>query len=574
MINWFWQGKLKKVLLTWLLIISVIPSAITFFIYQNTANNTIAGNVIQHLELFSNEKEQFINYWFTEKQNFIRYLAKSPAIDTADLNRIQDFLEYSIQYSDEYIVLAYVDSKGFIRAGTGGKDVDVRDRPYFNEGVKGRESISDILTGRLSGEPTIIISSPIMKNGKFNGLVVGSVPLSTITKIMESHRIGATGETILIDKQGLMLTESRFTNELIDKGIIKARTALNLELDSPLSQAARQGKPGSGEFIDYRGEKVFAYFHWLPDRQWALIAKQDKKEAMEAGGQKGVRLALATGGSSILLFLILGTLLAGKLADSVKLVAQAAEEIAAGKLDKKIDVNSSYEVRLLAASFNKMSASLSKSYEKLNAYNEEMVAANEELIATNEELSITNLALEKSSMTDQLTGLYNRHFLVDRATREFERALAGNYPISVIVLDIDNFKNVNDTHGHKVGDQVLQQLAEILLEQTRPGDVVARYGGEEFLVMLPNSSLEVGIEVAERLRLKVESNKFKTNNGEINTTISLGVSRFTGESQFAPEELMDKIFIAADLCLYQAKNNGRNQVAGEACGEKNARQER
>lgn len=161
------------------------------------------------------------------------------------------------------------------------------------------------------------------------------------------------------------------------------------------------------------------------------------------------------------------------------------------------------------------------------------------------------------AITDGLTGLYNRRYLDTHLENTVRQALANSKPMSVMIMDMDHFKQVNDTYGHNVGDEVLKHLAEIIIRSTRSADLAARYGGEEFVILMPETNTEPAMDVAERIRKTVESTDMRVSHqvGSIKKTISIGVATLNpfGDS---PTDLMKR----ADAALYQAKNSGRNQV--------------
>jgi len=178
-------------------------------------------------------------------------------------------------------------------------------------------------------------------------------------------------------------------------------------------------------------------------------------------------------------------------------------------------------------------------------------------ISTSLKLYFKNLEKElklhiKRSNTDPLTGLYNR-FILETLDRQL-KAFPKNYTYSLIMLDIDFFKKINDTHGHLVGDKILSTLGKIIKKLSRENDITIRYGGEEFLIFLPQIKMEQAIEIAERLRKEVENIKLNINGKEIKFTISLGVTEGT-----AQEDLMS-VINKADQALYLAKRKGRNRV--------------
>lgn len=160
------------------------------------------------------------------------------------------------------------------------------------------------------------------------------------------------------------------------------------------------------------------------------------------------------------------------------------------------------------------------------------------------------------AITDGLTGLYNRHYLNAHLDNTVTQSIKNNKPLSLMIMDMDHFKAVNDTYGHDAGDMVLKQLSEIIIKTVRSADLAARFGGEEFVVLMPETDRKQGMDAAERLRKIVESTKFKiSNSGEcINKTISIGVS-FLDELGDSGQALLKR----ADEALYKAKNGGRNR---------------
>jgi len=165
------------------------------------------------------------------------------------------------------------------------------------------------------------------------------------------------------------------------------------------------------------------------------------------------------------------------------------------------------------------------------------------------------------AVTDALTGLNNRRYLDNHLNVLFNRSMARGKPLSVLITDIDRFKQVNDTYGHDAGDEVLKEFANRIRSTVRGADLACRYGGEEFVIVMPDTSPEVAAAVAERLRASVESSGFtlKSTGEELKITASFGIaSRLS--SVLTPDQLMKQ----ADLALYEAKNTGRNRVVAAA----------
>jgi len=168
--------------------------------------------------------------------------------------------------------------------------------------------------------------------------------------------------------------------------------------------------------------------------------------------------------------------------------------------------------------------------------------------------------LEQETVTDPLTGLFNRRYLDRRIEEEVARAERYGTPLSVVLLDLDHFKNINDSYGHDAGDQVLRRFAKTIRGALRESDFVARFGGEEFLVVAPHTGLADAEILAERLRVRVAEERFRLP-AEYDTadpivmTVSIGVAGRDDQQTLATE-----IVRAADNCLYRAKRLGRNRV--------------
>jgi len=177
-------------------------------------------------------------------------------------------------------------------------------------------------------------------------------------------------------------------------------------------------------------------------------------------------------------------------------------------------------------------------------------------------LRVANQRNRILSITDALTGTYNRRYLMEQLPRELERCRRYAYPLSVLMCDIDHFKQINDDHGHAAGDEVLQQFAARAQKSLRTNsDWVARYGGEEFLIVLPETAHVDAMIVSEKLRALVDSAAFATRAGDAVVTASFGVAS-TGRSGPDLSLKVDSLIRTADECLYRSKQEGRNRCSG------------
>ncbi len=199
-------------------------------------------------------------------------------------------------------------------------------------------------------------------------------------------------------------------------------------------------------------------------------------------------------------------------------------------------------------------------YKKLNELNlsleSKVKERTSELVRANERLSALNRELAEISITDSLTQVFNRQYFMDRIKQEVKRSYRYGTHVSLLMLDIDYFKKVNDTYGHQAGDSVLAGVAGLIKDGLRDTDLFARYGGEEFC-LLAMAMDQAGAELlAERLRKKVESAEFVPGGNKLKVTVSIGVSAWVPEIKENFEELVRR----ADSALYSAKQQGRNRI--------------
>jgi diguanylate cyclase (GGDEF)-like protein len=176
-------------------------------------------------------------------------------------------------------------------------------------------------------------------------------------------------------------------------------------------------------------------------------------------------------------------------------------------------------------------------------------------------IAISNARLyelsQHQALTDELTGLNNRRGLMNLGQAEVERSLRFGHPISILMFDVDNFKQINDSSGYHAGDEVLFSLAKRCCQTLRSVDIAGRYGGDEFVVVMPETLLEGATQVAERLRRSVESETFMTTAGALNISISVGVALLAH-----PQTSFGQGLEQAGVALHAAKFAGKNRVAG------------
>ncbi len=242
-------------------------------------------------------------------------------------------------------------------------------------------------------------------------------------------------------------------------------------------------------------------------------------------------------------------------------LSETVDKLRAGDLGARTNLKGNNEMARLGAHFDDMAAELQRHTHSLQELvqerTEKLHRANEELQATMGQLQSANQKLEQLARTDALTGLPNRRHLKETLAFYFELARRGGRSLAFAMIDVDNFKNYNDSHGHPAGDLVLQELAQILRQRVRQTDIPCRYGGEEFAILFLDTELKQAATVAEALRKRVAYNEFAHGNEQPLgcLSISIGIAELQPDMQ-DPTDLVER----ADKALYRAKEEGRNRV--------------
>lgn len=397
----------------------------------------------------------------------------------------------------------------------------VRLRPFL-ESVK-KHNFPDISNPYISpktGTPAIAIAAPISgRDGRLLGFLVGSVNLNEdffVEEIM-GYKIGKTGYLYLFNTDRTMILhpdKNRIMKRDVPPGVNR------------LFDQAIQGFEGTGETVNSRGVPQIVSFKRLRTVDWILASAFPQAEAYAPVRRLRSYLlgaaALVTLVSIVLVWLLTGKITAGlaSFTDQVRRIREHPEE------GHEIRIDSGGEVNLLAAAFNGLMGKLDETSQKL----------------------------KELTRTDHLTGLYNRRHLEAEAPRLLSLANRENGASALLMVDVDHFKQVNDSHGHEVGDAVLVHLGTVLRKAVRPYDLVVRYGGEEFLVLLPLITTEEAMEAAERIRCTVRDTPICVNRETLSVTVSIGVYAARGI-----RDLQDAV-ARADEALYEAKRGGRNRV--------------
>ena len=382
------------------------------------------------------------------------------------------------------------------------------------------------------GEGSMLIAEEIStSSGSPLGVLVAKINLEVVGSILKLRCEGEISEIYLTTAGGKVLVSSK---PLPKTGHASAHYF-------GVSSASPDQSEEPADYIGFRDEAVIGMAMPIAGVDWVMVAEMEKKNAY-AEILVLRRLTIALVGGLIFCIGICAYIFGHSVVSPVRRLSKEAASVAAGNLDVDIPVTGLSEVSYLTQVFNHMVASLKQ--------------GREEISAANNSLLETNKVLHRLSITDSLTGLYNRNHIMELLDREIARAARYNQPLAVLMLDIDYFKKVNDTYGHQTGDIVMGRLAKSLQESVRECDYAGRYGGEEFLIILPSSNILGGAVIAERIRHNIGSLQIPAGGQNLSVTVSIGVACYPDHG-----DDVESIVRKADDALYATKANGRNCVS-------------
>ena len=333
-----------------------------------------------------------------------------------------------------------------------------------------------------------------------------------------------------------------------------APTRLSEEI--PIPELIGHGTNSLSDYSDAAGRALVGLAMPLGRTGWFLAVETEHARAF-APAIEVTRKIFIVGVVVVILFSVLAYQVTAAIMQPIHALSNGAQRILDGHIDHQIPLPAIHddELGLLTRTFNAM-------MQKLHNNQIEIERDRIRLAEKNDELQSANEVLNQLSITDGLTKLHNHRYFQDHLTREIKRVSRTNSPMSLILIDIDDFKQLNDTFGHAAGDEVLISLASIMNESARESDLIARYGGEEFVILMPNTDLPGAVHLAEKIRMAVESTRLIIGDRmkPTDVTISLGVALFKGNRR--------EFFAEADRALYRAKAAGKNCViiAGSEAG--------
>src|SRR2546425_856329 len=529
-----------KVLL--LAVLAALVTALAMTLILSGGNELSLGDRVGlELRAASSDAAREIDVWLDQRVFDLR-LRASPYVVSDNLARasgggrgaaqavirLRDYLNSVRQNLAAHDGLAVSGGDGQVLTNSGSRTGFRLSQDQLNN-LRTRDAlVGDPFWDASLGKPALVIVVPIRRDdGLFLGALSAKINLTGLTDMLHERSANGSRDLSVITEQGRVVISAAGNSAELMRTAWPAATTR--ELFEHEGQTVNQTRA--------RGRDVVAVVQRIPQLRWAVVAETPRAAVREAGvlRMRTVVLIVALLVAVGLVGFIVSVILTGPL---VRLT-EAAGRVSAGDLSVELPSGGSGEVGYLTRAFNTLVSRL-----------REKESQGE---------------LEKLSLTDSLTGLYNRRHLMGTLASEVQRSRRLRRSFTVLLADVDRFKQYNDTHGHLAGDAALVKIAEVFRRTTRAVDCVASYGGGEFVVMLLEANMATAALVAERVRARVAEQDL----GEGNLTLSIGVAEYPDGGD-TPEELI----ATADAAMYKAKSAGRNQVVVGGTSEQPPPQEK
>ncbi len=546
-------NSIKTRIIVFALLATIIPSVSMGWLSYVQNKKFLNQKIRQELRVVTSQVSRELDLWLKGRLHDVKVFSRSYVVlenldkivgkggvhveNVVALRRLKDYLRSVREKIVDYQELMLLDLEGKIVATSAKQATTVKlpdkwlPRAQANKHTIGQPHWDETLQAGV-----VVVTQPIRTgNERLLGVLAAKINFRNIGKTLKNYAQGEIGELYLITGEGVLLVSSR---------PISAKF-LETKLVGSTSRELFLGEGNPQRYYGYHGEPVVGALKRMSELGWGIVAEKTRAKAYaQIVRLRNVTLVLVVG---LLLFIGLGAYLLGlTLVRPLDRLTGGASKVAAGDLEVDLPVLSRGEVGYLTEVFNDMVARLRQ--------------GREELAAINKTLREKNKELHELSITDSLTGLYNRKHLMETLDNEVARSKRHKHDFAVLVIDIDDFKEYNDTYGHLAGDEVLSRLASVFKKSVRSCDYVARYGGEEFILVLPEIGPQDGVKAAERIRKKVVKERFAGDGERIEVTVSVGVASYPKDGD-DPQAIIRH----ADTALYKAKETGRNRVvlAGE-----------
>ncbi len=539
--------SIKQKIIVFALLATLIPSLTTTWVSYVQNKRSLTQKVTEELQNSSGQAAREIDLWLKERFIDVRVFASSYVVsesldrlrvaplESVDgreaLGSLSNYLNSVREPFADYEKLVVLDPAGGVITTSGTAGAEDLPPELADLVLVERSAQSGVYWDQALGTRVMWIAVPIKAaNDRVLGSLTAKLNFQAIAEVLARSTRGDASEVVVVTQRGNPILSSRSPSSELRETRLPART-IEVLFDTTAATV---------NYTDAQGMHVVGAGTLVPMLDWVVVAQIPSDVAFAQIAR------LRNVAAALLLALVFGV---GLMAYTLGLIivrplarlTQGASRVAAGDLDVEVPVVGGGEVRYLTEVFNDMVAGLKHS--------------REDVAASNATLALQNEKLERLSITDGLTMLYNRRHIMEILTQEARRSRRQGYPLSVLMIDVDNFKQFNDTHGHLAGDEALKQVASMLLESTRDVDFVARYGGEEFLVMLRDTPIDGAVHVAERIRSCMEEKPISVSGTQAGVTVSIGAAALPKKSD-DPESVIAN----ADAALYQAKRSGRNRV--------------
>jgi diguanylate cyclase (GGDEF)-like protein len=531
--------SIKSKILAFAVLATLVPSVglglLTYWRYQAL----VSGNVAVELRVLSNYVRSELALWLTDRVDDVRALSNASTIREGLAaaakgprapQPIEAYLRSVQEKLDSNLELTVLDADGRLVASTAASPAPITLPATWSE----RTALGGVIadgprwdSARATTTLTVVV--PVLSVGNdVLGALSAVLDLGRLQPRLERIAQGSAIEAVLLAQDGAPVLGTR------------GGTAGLSPILPQVLQRLRTHPGESVAYVGHRRREVIGLAGAVGSSPIAIVVERERADVYRARR----RLLEQFAGLTVALALLIGVLafrLGRSIVTPLHTLVSAVDRVAGGDLSVNLQNDGKNEIKRLTRAFNKMVRRLRRSHDKVEAAR-----------AT---LQRQNRLLHALSVTDALTGLNNRKKLDSTLAEQLALFRRHHRPFAVLMLDLDQFKLLNDTHGHLVGDRMLVNVAGILRRCVRKVDHVARYGGEEFAIILVEVTLEGALETAERIRSSVEASAIVADGRSVRVTVSLGVTR-SRESDARPEDVLDR----ADIALYKAKHAGRNRV--------------
>ncbi len=530
--------SIKNRILALAVLATLIPALTTAVLSYRQNRRALTDTLDSELRSVASQSAREIDLWVDQRSYDVRVftgsfevsenLARIPQGGTVGAEaegRLSDYLDGVYGRSSDYAGLLVTDTAAAPMASAGEREVSLSTLPvdWLTRVQRGGALIGEPYQDATGARTLATLAVPIESGPlSFLGTLTAALSFDAVDEILQGFAPEGAGRVALVTGAGDVIASSSATGQggLQDEAV-----------DTDVLDVLSEGAGGAVEYTDADGVDMVGAMTPVPGLDWSVVARLPATEAYAEVIQLRNSAFLLV---SLILVLVGGVayMLGVVIVRPLARLTEGAGAVAAGDLSVDLPTEGRGEVGYLTQVFNDMV---------------------ERLRSSREELDERNRELELLSVTDLLTGLHNRRYLLDAFDKEIRRADRHERPFCVLMMDVDRFKQYNDTYGHPAGDEVLRRMGVVLRDATRDLDVVARYGGEEFICLLPECDLENAVLAGERIRTRLAKEAFE--GGAV--TLSVGVAEFPTHGETAAA-----VIAQADAALYEAKGAGRDQVMG------------